>query len=447
MRQEKKKLLSKKILLLMNAPVGFVSRKDVDWSGRGQGRGAVAAPGGRGKDHTWWGSHARRRQRCHQVANSLLPLLPLLTHAGVKNAKGRDASIPAGVDITPLGTFPSNVSPMTGQTGQDMDTIEGSSVGTASSSLIDSNEAIAKMLEDDEKQSGDGGTSDAEGEGFDIVNDFQDAMASVDCDCNQSEHDIIEDDIADDDINCHVMEAIESAMCGIDGAPEGWLPPKAPDNWMHMPSMAKGEPPFASIENPGNWSDFTFRPKFDKGTYSHHEMPAGAVPVKKDPVTGKRMHRGYEFFYDGWMLTDSNPQYSCQGAMKDNMFPDNRDCILDGALLKQLGLTKKRMDAKDALFFYQLLVPFVDPIQSGIEGNPRIGYYEEVSIHTNVYAMGVKNHGGTRGHLFCPVTAEELVKWDGIVARNVNKNIAECWMPSHTNGFDPVINEAMSPCR
>ena len=104
------------------------------------------------------------------------------------------------------------------------------------------------------------------------------------------------------------------------------------------------------------------------------------------------------------------------------------------------------MDAKDALFFYQLLVPFVDPAQSGIEGNPRIGYYEEVAVHTNVYAMGVKNRGGTRGHLFCPVTAEELVKWDGIVARNVNKNIAECWMPSHTNGFDPVINEAMSPC-
>ena len=58
------------------------------------------------------------------------------------------------------------------------------------------------------------------------------------------------------------------------------------------------------------------------------------------------------FLLIGWMLTDSNPQYSHQGATKDNMFPDNRDCILDGALLKQLGLTKKRMDAKDALFFY-----------------------------------------------------------------------------------------------
>ena len=81
--------------------------------------------------------------------------------------------------------------------------------------------------------------------------------------------------------------------------------------------------------------------------------------------------------------------------MKDNMFPDNRDCILDGALLKQLGLTKKRMDAKDALFFYQLLVPLVDPAQSGIEGDPRIGYYEEIAVHTNVCAMGVKNHGGT----------------------------------------------------
>ena len=299
-RQEKKKLLSKKILLLTNAPVGFVSRKDVDWSGQGQGRGAVAAPGGRGKDHTWWGSHARRRQQAVLAGSkSTAPIAPIADTCRGNNAKGRNASIPTGVDITPLGTFPSNVSPMTGQTGQDMDTIEGSSVSTASSSLIDSNEAIAKMLEDDEKQSGDGKTSNAEGEGFDIVNDFQDAMASVDRDCNQSEHDIIEDDIADDAINCHVMEAIESATCGIDGAPEGWLPLKAPDNWMHMPSMAKGKPPFASIDNLGSWSNYTFHPKFEKGTYSHYEMPAGAVLVKKDPTMGKKMHGGYEFFTMG----------------------------------------------------------------------------------------------------------------------------------------------------
>jgi hypothetical protein len=82
----------------------------------------------------------------------------------------------------------------------------------------------------------------------------------------------------------------------------------------------------------------------------------------------------------------------------------------------------------NALFFYQLILPIVDPAMSGIDGDTRMGYYEEVARNTNMYAFGVKNRGGTRRHVFCPTTAEELLVWDGIVCHYINTNNAEAWM-------------------
>jgi hypothetical protein len=37
---------------------------------------------------------------------------------------------------------------------------------------------------------------------------------------------------------------------------------------------------------------------------------------------------------------------------------------------------------------------------SGINGDPPMGYFEEVAKNTNMYAFGKNNRGGTRGHLF-----------------------------------------------
>ncbi len=73
----------------------------------------------------------------------------------------------------------------------------------------------------------------------------------------------------------------------------------------------------------------------------------------------------------------------------------------------------------------------------------RMGYYVEESVNTNMYAFGPKNRGGTRGHYFRPTTAKELLVWDGIVCRNLNTNIAECWMTNQSNTFDREIMEAM----
>jgi hypothetical protein len=80
---------------------------------------------------------------------------------------------------------------------------------------------------------------------------------------------------------------------------------------------------------------------------------------------------------------------------------------------------------------------------SGIDGDTRMGYYEDVVRNTNMYAFGVKIRGGTSGHVFCPTTAEELLVWDGIVCCNINTHIAESWMMNKSNTFDQKIMEAM----
>ena len=48
------------------------------------------------------------------------------------------------------------------------------------------------------------------------------------------------------------------------GAPAGWEPPSAPADYSpEAPKISKDEPEnFASVDNPGNWSSFTYRPKF-----------------------------------------------------------------------------------------------------------------------------------------------------------------------------------------
>jgi hypothetical protein len=109
---------------------------------------------------------------------------------------------------------------------------------------------------------------------------------------------------------------------------------------------------------------------------------------------------------------------------------------LDVIFLKKMGLIKQRMLECNALFFYQLILLIVNPAMSGIDGDTRMGCYEDVARNTNMYAFGVKNRGGTRRHVFLPTSAEELLVWDDIVCRNINTNIAESWMINQSNRFD-----------
>jgi hypothetical protein len=95
------------------------------------------------------------------------------------------------------------------------------------------------------------------------------------------------------------------------------------------------------------------------------------------------------------------------------------------------------------IFFYQLLLPVVDPVMSETNDDPCMGYYEEVVKINNMYAFEVKNRRGTRGHVFCPNNAKELLVWDKIVCRNLNTKIAKSWMINQSNTFDREISEAM----
>ncbi len=77
------------------------------------------------------------------------------------------------------------------------------------------------------------------------------------------------------------------------------------------------------------------------GTYICLAMPAGAVPVPINAVTGKGEAGGYEFFYKGWK--EENPtRENCRfGATRENLFPADRDVTLDVTFLKTLGLSSK----------------------------------------------------------------------------------------------------------
>jgi len=225
------------------------------------------------------------------------------------------------------------------------------------------------------------------------------------------------------------QQASAEAPLLLPGAPVGWKPPGPPEDWkVPKPKTTIGQPdvPFEDIDNPGEWSSFTFRPKFlYKGRtptkFLYHCMPTDAtpVPINKD---GSRTCNNFEFFYNGWTRKESDPSFR-SGATRDNLHPECRKGSLDADLLSKLGLANERMYdplhlAPDSLFFYQLLLPIHDIANngSGIDGDPRRTYYPHVAECTEVYAItDLKLRGSGRGHRFKETSPQELVKWDGVL--------------------------------
>jgi hypothetical protein len=155
---------------------------------------------------------------------------------------------------------------------------------------------------------GDGGTSDAEGEGYECVVSVKDRMKEVKLeqlcfDANEIESGVEVDD--NDAFMCEVKN--NTSNSSLYGAPPGWSALSAPDDWNPTVSINRGEPQFEDVDSPGGWSTYTFRPMFEPrgGKYICHAMLAGAVPVHINAVTGKREANGYEFFYKGWK--EENP--------------------------------------------------------------------------------------------------------------------------------------------
>jgi hypothetical protein len=150
----------------------------------------------------------------------------------------------------------------------------------------------------------------------------------------------------------------ESVQSMLYGAPPGWSPSCAPDDWNPTINRNKGEPLFHDVDNPGGWSLYTLRPMFESrgGYYICHVMPAGAVPVPINAVTGKREEGGYAFFYQGWKQENLTRENCIFGATREDLFPTDRDVKLDVTFLKNMGLSKQKMEQGDALFYYQLIL-------------------------------------------------------------------------------------------
>lgn len=267
-----------------------------------------------------------------------------------------------------------------------------------------------------------GGTeSDDEGE------DFDEAVLGAAVDRMNNDH--VEDDAhAEIDSDDEVEPAGDPNQAGyeafkFDNAPEGWSTPTAPEGWFEKEEARErktGEPPFAQVDNPGDWDPFVFQPEFKSGSYVRHKLPTncGPVPIfdlNADPERRKRKVGDWEFFYKGYQ--NPNDAHYRSGATKDEVLPKPRESRLDiDLLVNVLGLDKSRMigeDGKpDALFFYQLLFPICEV--GDIQGDPRKNFYQEVAINSSIYAakdlrIGVTGHGSTQPL----VDAAEFARWDG----------------------------------
>ena len=131
------------------------------------------------------------------------------------------------------------------------------------------------------------------------------------------------------------------------------------------------------------------------------------------------------------------------GATPENLFASDCKGSLDGEMLKKLGLTRKRMEEVDALFFYQLLLPICTPQKSDVDGDWRRGYYEEVTKLTSLYALLNELDTGAYGHHVKLFELWEMVHFDGVVLQDgvqgrSNGALANRWLEG-AGTFDSTI--------
>ena len=99
----------------------------------------------------------------------------------------------------------------------------------------------------------------------------------------------IEDNVVDSKSNCCLLVNELGERVSIAKPPDNWKP--------KAPKVEVGEPEFPEVDNPGGWSEFTFKPKFcvrkttqvPKGHYMHHALPTGASPIPPGIITSAVM--------------------------------------------------------------------------------------------------------------------------------------------------------------
>ena len=290
------------------------------------------------------------------------------------------------------------------------------------SSVDASVEQIPKTFEEDTKDDiRDGGDSDIEGDEYEIhkaglVKVEDDATELDELDMRGEYKDIV--DLTGTG-GMNVIGKVSVASTNSATSPEGKYKDvkiyRTPEDWVDPPAQSsRGEPKFEDIDNPGCWSRYVFRPSFASRSktskYKHHALPTGCQAVPKN-VNGKREINGWQFYYQGWK-NEAMPYR--HGATTSNMFPKEMEGCLDADILRKLGLTKGRIEMRDSLFFYQLILPICNTQRSGIHSDPRKSYYCDVEKFTNM-SKAESGYGGSYGHKWTSCTAAECVKFDGVV--------------------------------
>ncbi len=100
------------------------------------------------------------------------------------------------------------------------------------------------MLDDnDANEVGDGGTSDAEGEGYKCVVSFKDGMKEVELEGLCFDANEIESGVEVDDNDAFVCEVKDNTSnSSLYGALPDWSAPSAPDDWNPTNNINRGEP-------------------------------------------------------------------------------------------------------------------------------------------------------------------------------------------------------------
>ena len=278
---------------------------------------------------------------------------------------------------------------------------------------------LVNALEEAEGQDADGGESDEEGEELELHEEAF-ALAEVD----RIHHQEIETHV-EQICKGNIAFVLKKGEIESNEDNEDLLAKvhKAPDGYAAAEKKDPNEPDFQNLDNPGGWSDFVFRPVYKKTgrgatanyQYVQHELPTGCTPLPKD-AEGKRTSAGWELHYDGW--NTDRASLPRDGATVNNLFPEERRGCLDIEVLKNLGLTKERIQGvPDSLFFLQLILPICDPKQSGIVDDPRSPYYTECTKFSNLYKYQ-SSIGSTYGHSVKEVENHEFVRFDGCLIRD-----------------------------
>ena len=189
-------------------------------------------------------------------------------------------------------------------------------------------------------------------------------------------------------------------------------------------NAALNEQPFVKVDNPGEWPEYCFTPKFEgkgkQSKYVHHTLSTGAAPVATKGRSEKRRVEDWQFTYTGWKA-DAGIPLARHGANISYLFLEESHISLDGEHLTKLGLTavkvKYAVGLPDAIFFHQLLLHICDTSRSGGKSDGRMNYYDDVQMFSALYQISNKI-GPAYGHKLPLPTVEEFVKFDGVVVRD-----------------------------